>query len=298
MEGRNGGRGWWGYGLTRLPPYRSVTMRLDLSLTMSYLSGQIADPPPRLAIVLGSGLGRLAESIAGAKRIPYAEIPGFPATTVAGHRGELIFGMLDGTPVVVQNGRFHLYEGLAPGLVVFPIRLFAELGVRTLMATNAAGGLNPNFRPPCLMLISDHVNLMWRNPLIGNRLRGEHRFPDMLGLYDRGLRATASDIALEHGIPLAEGIYGAVVGPSFETPAEVSMLRRFGCDAVGMSTVPETIAASARGMRVLAISSITNSASGLSKGPLSHAEVLGAGRKTAGDLELVLRGVVGRLDAT
>lgn len=196
--------------------------------------------------------------------------------------------------MILQNGRFHLYEGHDPGVVALPVRLFAELGAEILILTNAAGALNPRLRPPCLMLIADHVNLMWRNPLIGKRLSGETRWPDMLGVYDQHLRSIARGVAAEEQIRLAEGVYGAVLGPSFETPAEIRMLRILGCDAVGMSTVPEAIVARARGMRVLGISSITNAGAGISKQPLSHDEVLEAGQKLVGDLELLVRGVVRR----
>ena len=272
-------------------------MHPDLASALSYVGVLIADPPPCIAVVLGSGLGGLADSLEGARRIPYADIPGFPKTTVAGHRGELVVGELEGTPVVLQNGRFHLYEGHDPDAVTLPVRLFAAHGAEILILTNAAGGLNPQFRPPTLMLLADHINLMWRNPLVGKRLSGEVRFPDLLDAYDRELRSIARDSAAECHVALVEGVYGSVPGPSFETPAEVRMLRRLGCDAVGMSTVPEALVARARGMRVLGISSITNAGAGLSKTPLSHEEVLEAGQRLAGDLEQVVRGVVRRLIA-
>jgi purine-nucleoside phosphorylase len=273
-------------------------MHSDLSLALNSLGKLISNSPPRVAIVLGSGLGNLADSLENPRRIPYAEIPGFPDTTVAGHRGELVVGDLEDTPVILQNGRFHLYEGHDPAVFALPVRLFSELGVESVILTNAAGGLNPLFAPPTLMLIADHVNLMWRNPLIGKRLGGETRFPDLLNAYDSELRSMALDVAADAGIGLAEGVYGGVLGPNFETPAEIRMLRLLGCDAVGMSTVPEVIVARARGMRVLGISSITNAAAGLSKKPLSHEEVLAAGKELAVGFELLVRGVVRRLDNT
>jgi purine-nucleoside phosphorylase len=254
-----------------------------------------AEVSPRVAIVLGSGLGGLADALSNARSIPYADIPGFPRITVAGHQGELVEGQLEGVQVILQNGRFHLYEGHDPSVVALPVRLFAELGADILVVTNAAGGLNPQFRPPTLMLIADHVNLMWRNPLIGKKLAGETRWPDMLDSYDTRLRAIAREVAVCEGVRIAEGVYGGVLGPSFETPAEIHMLRTLGCDAVGMSTVPEVIAGRARGMRVLGISSITNLGSGISSQPLSHDEVLKAGGRLAGDLERLVRGVVRRL---
>ena len=268
----------------------------DLSAALSSIRAQIQSTTPKIAAVLGSGIGGLSEILADSIHIPYAEIPGFPEATVAGHRGELVVGTLDDTPVILQNGRLHLYEGHDPSTVVLPVRLFAELGIEYLIVTNAAGGLNPMLRPPTLMLISDHVNFMWRNPLIGKVLDGESRWPDLSDAYDEELRRIAASVALDNGIPLAEGVYAGVMGPSFETPAEVRMLRKLGCDAVGMSTVPEVIAARARGMKVLGISSITNSGSGLSLAPLSHEEVLEAGRTLVGDLEALVRGVVGRIE--
>jgi len=247
---------------------------------------------PRVGIVLGSGLGALADAVESPTRIPYGEIPGFPEPTVAGHAGELISGTLEGQPVVLQAGRFHLYEGHEPATVALPARVLAELGIEILIVTNAAGGLRATFRPPLLMLIADHLNLMWRNPLFGAVVAGEDRFPDMSDPYDRALRLLARQVAREQGIALEEGTYAAVAGPSYETPAEIRMLQRIGADAVGMSTVPEVLAARARGVRVLGISSITNAGAGLSRTALSHDEVLEAGRALAADLETIVRGVL------
>jgi len=252
---------------------------------------------PRVAIVLGSGLGGVADSVQRAVRVPYREIPGFPEPGAPGHRGELVGGTLEGVPVVVQSGRFHLYEGHAPAVAALPTRMFARLGVRTLIVTNAAGGIRHTFRPPTLMLIADHINLMFRNPLVGPVAEGEERFPDMSDPYDPELRAVARDVARSQRIALEEGVYAALLGPSFETPAEVRMLARLGADAVGMSTVPEVIAARARGLRCLGFSSITNVAAGLSGSALqlSHQEVLAAGQQLAGQLERLIRGVLPQL---
>ncbi len=250
---------------------------------------------PRVAIVLGSGLGDAADEVRSATRIPYAEIPGFQKPSAPGHKGELVAGTLDGVPVLVQSGRFHLYEGHAPAVAALPVRLFARLGVGTLIVTNAAGGIRPTFRPPTLMLIADHINLMFRNPLEGPVEEGEQRFPDMSDPYDPALRALAREVARQEKIVLEEGVYAALLGPSYETPAEIRMLQRLGTDAVGMSTVPEVIVARARGIRCLGFSSITNVAAGLSAAPLSHAEVLAAGTQVAGQLATLIRGVIARL---
>ncbi len=250
---------------------------------------------PRVAVVLGSGLGAVAEAVRDAVRIPYREIPGFPEPGAPGHKGELVGGRLEGVPVLVQSGRFHLYEGHVPAVAALPTRVFAELGVGTLIVTNAAGGIRPTFRPPTLMLIADHINLMFRNPLVGPVEPGEVRFPDMSDPYDGALRAVAREVAREERIPLEEGVYAALLGPSFETPAEIRMLARLGADAVGMSTVPEVIVARARGIRCLGVSSVTNVAAGLSARPLAHEEVLAAGAELAGLLERLIRGVLRRL---
>ncbi|HET7248290.1 MAG TPA: purine-nucleoside phosphorylase [Gemmatimonadales bacterium] len=250
---------------------------------------------PRVAIVLGSGLGQLADAVSQPARIPYAEIPGFPAPGVAGHKGELVAGTLEGVPVLMQSGRFHLYEGHPVETTALPVRVFARLGIRTLVVTNAAGGIRSTFRPGTLMLIADHVNLMFRNPLIGPALKGEERFPDMSDPYDRELRQLARDVARERRIALDEGVYVGLLGPSYETPAEIRMLQRFGVDAVGMSTVPEVIVARARGIKCLGFSTITNLAAGISPTALSHAEVLEVGRQVGDALGSIVKGVVARL---
>ena len=250
---------------------------------------------PEAAIILGSGLGSLADRVDVETTIPYADIPGLPAPTVKGHGGELIAGTLEDRRVLLQRGRLHFYEGHPAQAVVLPVRLAAALGARFLIVTNAAGGLRPTVPPPALMLIADHVNLQFRFPLVGPVVPPEPRFPDMSEPYDRELRALARQVALQHRIRLDEGVYIAVLGPSYETPAEIGMLRRLGADAVGMSTVPEVIVARARGLRVLGISVISNYAAGITPEPLDHAEVLEAGRVVAADLESMVRGVVKNL---
>ena len=247
---------------------------------------------PETAIVLGSGLGRLASRLEGARAVPYGEIPGFPETTVVGHEGRLVGGTLGGVPVLVQSGRFHLYEGHSADTVALPIRVMAELGVRTLILTNAAGGIRRTFARGALMMIADHVNLTFRSPLIGPLLPGEERFPDMSEPYDGVLRARARAVARERGIALEEGVYLQLLGPTYETPAEVRMVERLGADAVGMSTAVEVIAARARGMRCLAFSTITNAAAGITGERLSHAEVMEVAARVSGDLERLVEGVV------
>jgi purine-nucleoside phosphorylase len=250
---------------------------------------------PEVAIVLGSGLGRLATRLEGARRIPYSEIPHFPATTVVGHHGELVAGTLAGKPLLVQSGRFHLYEGHAAETVAMPVRVMAALGVRTLILTNAAGGIRRTFSRGALMMIADHVNLTFRNPLIGVVLPGEERFPDMSDPYDGALRSLAREVATSRQVSLEEGVYIQVLGPSYETPAEVRMAERLGADAIGMSTGVEVIAARARGIRCLAFSTITNPAAGITGERLSHAEVMEVAARVAGDLESLVEGIVGGL---
>lgn len=254
--------------------------------------GERLERVPEIAIVLGSGMGMLAERLGDPRRIPYAEIPHFPRTTVVGHQGELVAGTLGGRPVLLQSGRFHLYEGHRPDTVVLPVRVFAELGVGTLVLTNAAGGIRRSFARGVLMLIADHVNLTFRNPLIGPSLRGEERFPDMSEPYDRELRALAREVAVRRKVPLEEGVYIQVLGPSYETPAEIRMAERMGADAVGMSTAVEVIVARARGLRCLAFSTISNPAAGTTHERLSHADVIATTREVAGNLELLVEGVV------
>ena len=250
---------------------------------------------PLCGIVLGSGLGGLANQIENATRIPFADIPGFPAATVAGHAGQLIVGTLSGRPVVALAGRIHLYEGHAAALAGFPVRLLYALGAPVYLASNAAGGIRRTFRPGDLMLIADHLNLMYRNPLTGQVEPGDERFPDMSAPYDAELMELIRRAARSLGVPLAEGVYCGLLGPTYETPAEVRMLEKLGADAVGMSTVPEVIVARALGMRVAAISLITNPAAGLALAPLNHAEVLEVGQQSAAAFESLVTEFVRQL---
>ena len=250
---------------------------------------------PQVAIVLGSGLGQFAERLQDAVRIPYDRIPGFPAPTVIGHSGELVAGSLAGRDVLVQSGRFHMYEGHTASVCALPVRVFARLGVRTLILTNAAGGIRRSFGSGTVMLIADHINLTFRNGLFGPALPGETRFPDMSDPYDADLRAVARAVALRHRILLAEGVYAGLLGPSYETPAEIRMLERLGADAVGMSTVLEVITARAAGIRCLGFSAITNPAAGVTPQKLHHLEVMEVAYRIAGELAALIEGVVAAL---
>jgi purine-nucleoside phosphorylase len=250
---------------------------------------------PRVGIILGSGLGGLANRIEPAARIPYREVPGFPSATVVGHAGELLGGLLGGTPVVALAGRFHMYEGHDAALAGFPARVLHALGARTLIVSNAAGGARETLAPGTLMLLSDHLNFQFRNPLIGPQEEGDIRFPDMSEPYDAGLRALAREVAAGQGITLAEGVYAALLGPTYETRAEVRMLQRLGADAVGMSTVPEVVVARALGMRVLGFSCVTNLACGLAPAPITHDEVIETTARVAERFETLVRGIVQRL---
>ena len=257
---------------------------------------QIGSLEPTTAIVLGSGLGALANDIDAVARIPFRAIPGFPESTVVGHAGEVIAGTLCSTPVLALAGRFHAYEGHDIRLAAFPARVAHALGARTLIVSNAAGGINRLWQPGDLMLIRDHINLMFRNPLIGAVEEGDVRFPDMSAPYDEALASLARRVAAEQGILLREGVYAALLGPAYETPAEVRMLEVLGADAVGMSTVPEVIVARAIGMRVLGVSCITNLACGLSATPISHDEVLEVTSRAAVRFTALVRGVVALLN--
>lgn len=275
--------------MTGHPVADAVTRATDA--VRARLGGRV----PRVAIVLGSGLGRFADRIEDPVRIGYADIPGFHATTVAGHKGELVCGTLGGVTVISQSGRFHMYEGYSASEAALPVRVFASLGAEILIVTNAAGGIRRTFAPGTIMLISDHLNCTGRNPLEGPVVPGETRFPDMSVAYDAELRTTARKVAMALGTVLEEGTYCALLGPTYETPAEVRMLERWGADAVGMSTVPETIVARARGLRVLGFSTITNAAAGTSAALLSHEEVLEVGNLVAERLAAIVGGVVGEL---
>jgi purine-nucleoside phosphorylase len=250
---------------------------------------------PKVAIVLGSGLGYLAERIEDPVRIPYRQIPGFPEPTIVGHGGEVVIGHFAGKEVLAQSGRFHLYEGHSPSTAALPVRVVGALGIETLLLTNAAGGIRRTFSSGTVMLIADHINLTFRNPLIGPVLSGEERFPDMSDPYDRSFRELARAVAVERRIALQEGVYAQLLGPSFETPAEIRMLERLGADAVGMSTVVEVIAARARGIRCLGFSVVTNLASGLSPTKLNHEEVLETAKRVSNELGSLVEGIIERL---
>lgn len=265
-----------------------TTVRAATAAIGTRLEGQ----KPKVAIVLGSGLGGLTERVRDVIRIPYSEIPGFPLPTVQGHEGTLVAGTFADRPVIMQSGRFHMYEGHSAHVCALAVRVFAELGVETLILTNAAGGIRRSFRPGTLMLISDHLNLTGQNPLTGGVLPGEERFPDMSEPYDAALRTLARAAARERQISLEEGVYAALPGPSYETPAEVRMLERLGADAVGMSTVLEVIAARARGLRCLGISTVTNPAAGTTAARLSHSEVMEVADRVKGELGAVVARVV------
>jgi purine-nucleoside phosphorylase len=250
---------------------------------------------PKVAVVLGSGLGFLTDHMEESISIPYSDIPGFPATTVIGHGAQLVVGRLAGKQVLVQSGRFHLYEGHDAHVTALPVRVFATLGIDTLLLTNAAGGIRRTFSSGTVMLIADHINLTFRNPLTGPVLPGEERFPDMSGPYDASLRAVAREVARERRVAMDEGVYVQLLGPSYETPAEIRMLDRLGADAVGMSTVVEVIAARARGVRCLGFSVITNLAAGISPTKLHHGEVMETAHRVRNELAGLVEGVIERL---
>jgi purine-nucleoside phosphorylase len=249
---------------------------------------------PQLAVILGSGLGALADEVEVDAAFPYGEIPGFPISTVAGHAGQLVVGSLADKKVVVMQGRFHYYEGYPMSLIIFPIRVMQALGSTALIVTNAAGGLNPEFNAGEVMLITDHINAMGINPLIGpNDDQIGPRFPDMSQAYDSDLRALALTIAKRAGIKLQQGVYVATSGPTYETSAERRHLRIIGGDAVGMSTVPEVIAANHAGMRVLGMSAITNKATGdPDQQPDSHEEVIAMAKVAGEKLVRLVRQVI------
>ena len=251
---------------------------------------------PEIGIILGSGLGVLTDAMDGATVMLYEQIPHFPVPTVSGHAGELWIGEIAGKPTVLMKGRFHLYEGHSPATVAFPIRVMKAIGVRTLVVTNAAGAINDEFRPGDLMLIRDHINFMFRNPLIGpNDPELGPRFPDMSEPYSASLREIARQTAAELGIRLQEGVYCGMLGPTYETPAEIRMLRALGADAVGMSTVPEVIAARHAELQVLGISCISNMAAGITAQPLSHAEVIETAERVKKTFMKLITGVVAKL---
>jgi purine-nucleoside phosphorylase len=268
----------------------------DVHAARDAIAAHLGERSPVLALVLGSGLGGLAERIERPLRIAYADIPGFHVPRVEGHKGELVIGSLAGKTVLAQSGRFHMYEGYSADTAALPVRVFAALGIRTLLVTNAAGGIRRSFGHGTLMLLSDHLNLTGRNPLVGPARPGEERFPDMSQAYDSGLRGIAREAARRLGLTLEEGVYAGLLGPSYETPSEVRMLERLGADAVGMSTVLEVIAARALGMKCLGFSLVTNPGAGISPTPLSHQEVMEVAGRAGKDLARLLEAVVAGLD--
>ena len=249
----------------------------------------------RIAIVLGSGLGGFAEEFSDSVTLPYREIPGFVSSTAQGHAGSLVIGKVEGVPVLAMQGRVHYYEGYSLEEVTFPIRTFKLLGINTLILTNAAGGIDVQLSQGALMVISDHLNLMGVNPLRGpNDERFGPRFPDLSEVYSRELQELVIKESRALGITIRRGIYAALAGPSYETPAEIHMLRAFGADAVGMSTVPEAIVARHMGMKVLGISCITNMAAGISENPINHEEVMETGQRVRETFTQLLRRVIAR----
>lgn len=253
---------------------------------------------PRIALVLGSGLGSFADDFEEAVAIPYEEIPGFVRSTAQGHAGRLVIGKIDTVPVLAMQGRVHYYEGYSLEEVTFPVRTFGLLGVKTLVLTNAAGGINVQLTQGALMVLSDHVNLMGVNPLRGpNDERFGPRFPDMSAVYSPELQELVIDEARAIGVEVRRGIYGGLSGPSYETPAEIHLLRALGADAVGMSTVPEAIVARHMGLEVLGISCITNMAAGISDEPINHEEVMATGDRVRETFAELLRRVIGSINS-
>jgi purine-nucleoside phosphorylase len=263
--------------------------------TIEYIRSR-TNRTPRVAVVLGSGLGAFAGELADRTEISYSDIPQWPASTAVGHAGKLVIGRMDGLDVAVMAGRSHLYEGYTPAQVTMGVRVLHGLGVRTIVFTNAAGGINLSYGQGALVLISDHINLQGSNPLIGpNDDALGPRFPDMSDAYSAECRAIAHEVGEKLGIALAEGVYAAVTGPSYETPAEIRFMRIIGADLVGMSTVPEVIVANHLGMRSLAISCVTNMAAGILPQKINHEEVLETGRRVRDTLVRFLKALLPRL---
>ncbi len=247
---------------------------------------------PEVALVLGSGLGSLADLAEAPVVLATHDLPGYPRSTVPGHEGRLVFGRLEGRDVVFIQGRVHCYEGLPVRAVTFPIRLVYALGARKLLVTNAAGGINPAFAPGTLMFITDHINAAFANPLAGPNTDGGPRFPDMSAPYDPGWLGRAEQVALRHGIATRRGVYLWTLGPSYETKAEIKFFERLGADAVGMSTAPEVIQARYLDMQVLGLSTITNPATGLNAEPLTHEDVLHVGRRVRDQLQRLVKAII------
>jgi len=270
-------------------------VRLRMEKTINFIQDKIKINP-QVGLILGSGLGDLAEEVREAVTIPYAEIPGFPVSTVQGHKGQLVIGNLQGVPVFTLQGRFHYYEGYSMDKITFPVRVMQGLGISTLIVTNAAGGINLNFTSGALMLIKDHINLMGDNPLRGKNWEElGPRFPDMTNAYSPRLLKLAQEVAADLKIKVESGVYVALPGPSYETPAEIRFLRTIGADAVGMSTVPEVIVANHGGMEVLGISCITNMAAGVTGKKLSHEEVVETANRVKDNFKTLLLGIIKKL---
>ncbi|KIY21598.1 MULTISPECIES: purine-nucleoside phosphorylase [Mesobacillus] len=264
----------------------------QIQTAASYINDKITQQPS-IGLILGSGLGVLADDILNPVKIPYSEIPGFPVSTVEGHAGQLVCGQLGGMEVIAMQGRFHYYEGYSMEKITFPVRVMKELGMEKLLVTNAAGGVNESFEPGDLMIITDHINNMGTNPLIGpNDLRFGVRFPDMSEAYSKNLQAVAKEVARKNNLPIKEGVYFGNPGPVYETPAEVRMIRTLGGDAVGMSTVPEVIVANHSGLEVLGISCISNMAAGILDQPLSHDEVMETTEKVKTSFLLLVHEII------
>jgi len=270
--------------------------QFTLAETASHSVLQRTSLRPRIGLVLGSGLGGFADSLTDAARIPFAEIPAFSRSTAIGHAGQMVIGKAGAVPVAVMQGRVHLYEGYSAQQVAFPTRVFGRMGIRAVILTNAAGGINLNYQQGALVLIRDHINLQGTNPLAGpNDDRFGVRFPDMTHAYSKQYRAIAREEAAKLGMTLHEGVYAALLGPSYETPAEISYLRIIGADLVGMSTAFEVIAARHMGIKVLAISCVTNMGAGIVDQPLSHQEVMETGERVKTSFEALLRAVLPRM---
>ena len=267
----------------------------QVAAAASFIRGK-SSAVPTIAVILGSGLGEFASSLGNAVSIPYEEIPHWPAATVVGHEGRLAIGDVAGRPVAALAGRAHFYEGHDLRTVTFATRVLGMLGVKILILTNAAGGVNTRFKPGTLMVIDDHINLIGSNPLVGpNDDRFGSRFPDMTEVYSKRLRRVADDAAGDLGLPLEHGVYAVWHGPSYETPAEIRYLRMIGADAVGMSTVPEAIVARHMGVEVLGISCITNLAAGVLPQPLNHEEVLDTARRVRGQFIGLLQAIIAKI---
>lgn len=271
-----------------------TSRQLDVAAAAEHLRSRLGSQP-RIAVVLGSGLGAVEDAVSGAVTVPFADVPGYPSPGVAGHAGRYVAGQLGGAEVLLQCGRFHRYEGHPSDVVAGLVRVAAALGAHAIVFTNAAGAVRRDLEPGDLVLLDDHVNLMFGSPLFGPVRDGETRFPDMSRPYDPALRKVALEAALESGVRLEEGTYVAVLGPQYETPAEVRMLARLGADVVGMSTVPEVLVARALGVRCLAFSVVTNKATGLGEHGLSHTDVIERGRRAGARLAELLSRVVPRI---